>query len=303
MHKSNCRSSYDSLFDLRTGYWNGDLLAIFDMDLGQPVDCAQPPPVGQGGPLLPQGSLEVFTGIPTGASTWELSVLDDAGGDGGTLNTWCVEFEAGADPTMCGDGLVMFSEGCDDGGTMAGDGCDATCQVENGFECTGEPSVCGPCTPDAFDLRLTQLSIGDDYVDLTNPSTCAIPLGGLNILFDDSSFTDLDFALPVQDILPGQTLRVFEPGGSGDINTGSNIFFDVSRGGSALLCTGTCTGPSDVIDVVSFSEGEPAAALPPGVTFSPAGLSGMVNQFMEVYARVDFVGVSPNLLASDWIIQ
>ena len=30
MHKSNCRSSYDSLFDLRTGYWNGDLLAIFD---------------------------------------------------------------------------------------------------------------------------------------------------------------------------------------------------------------------------------------------------------------------------------
>ena len=42
----------------------------------------------------------------------------------------------------CGDGRVALSEGCDDGGVQGGDGCSATCQLEAGHRCGGEPSVC-----------------------------------------------------------------------------------------------------------------------------------------------------------------
>jgi cysteine-rich repeat protein len=42
----------------------------------------------------------------------------------------------------CGDGLIEGGERCDDGGTTPGDGCDASCQIEDGWICAGEPSVC-----------------------------------------------------------------------------------------------------------------------------------------------------------------
>ncbi len=42
----------------------------------------------------------------------------------------------------CGDGLIESPEGCDDGGATPGDGCDASCQIESGWACVGEPSVC-----------------------------------------------------------------------------------------------------------------------------------------------------------------
>jgi cysteine-rich repeat protein len=46
---------------------------------------------------------------------------------------------------VCGDGFVDGTEQCDDGGTTPGDGCDASCQVESGWVCLGEPSVCTVC--------------------------------------------------------------------------------------------------------------------------------------------------------------
>jgi cysteine-rich repeat protein len=276
-----------------------DLLASFDMG-GVGLDCALPPPVGQGGAILPTQSLHAYTGIPVGPTTWELTILDDAFGDGGTLNEWCVEFTVGPNNETCGDGIVTFGEGCDDGGVMVGDGCSDTCSVEPGFACAGEPSMCA-ASP-VFGLRFTEMSIGNDYVDITNPTGAAISLAGLNIFFDDSSFTDFTFVFPVMDILPGQTLRVFEPGGAGDVPTGSNIFFDPGRGGAAILCNGVCASAADVIDVVAFSEGEPHAPLPVGVTFSPAGLNGIVDQFTQVYSRAAFAGAAPNFLAADWTI-
>ncbi|MFO1520208.1 MAG: DUF4215 domain-containing protein [bacterium] len=46
----------------------------------------------------------------------------------------------------CGDGFIFNgpggSEACDDGNSNAGDGCSDTCQVETGWVCSGEPSVC-----------------------------------------------------------------------------------------------------------------------------------------------------------------
>jgi cysteine-rich repeat protein len=43
---------------------------------------------------------------------------------------------------VCGDGIISGAEQCDDGNTNPGDGCDATCMIENGYTCSGQPSVC-----------------------------------------------------------------------------------------------------------------------------------------------------------------
>ena len=45
-------------------------------------------------------------------------------------------------PSVCGDGLVDEGEQCDDDNIAGGDGCDSNCQVESGYTCDGEPSVC-----------------------------------------------------------------------------------------------------------------------------------------------------------------
>lgn len=44
--------------------------------------------------------------------------------------------------TPCGDGVVNSTEDCDDGNTLSGDGCSATCSVESGWSCSGQPSTC-----------------------------------------------------------------------------------------------------------------------------------------------------------------
>jgi len=69
---------------------------------------------------------------PFGISSGSIFVVD-------TLNDRIVVYDASAN---CGNGLVEQGEGCDDSGTTPGDGCDATCAVEFGFNCVGEPSVC-----------------------------------------------------------------------------------------------------------------------------------------------------------------
>ena len=48
---------------------------------------------------------------------------------------------------ICGDGIIVLGESCDDSGTTPGDGCDASCEVEQGFVCGGEPSVCFVLAP------------------------------------------------------------------------------------------------------------------------------------------------------------
>ena len=42
----------------------------------------------------------------------------------------------------CGNGVIQFSETCDDGNKINGDGCSLSCKIENGWICSGQPSVC-----------------------------------------------------------------------------------------------------------------------------------------------------------------
>lgn len=50
----------------------------------------------------------------------------------------------GCQAPVCGDGVISPSAGeqCDDNDTDSGDGCNAACQVEQGWICSGSPSVC-----------------------------------------------------------------------------------------------------------------------------------------------------------------
>ncbi|WP_323389814.1 hypothetical protein [Myxococcus qinghaiensis] len=41
-----------------------------------------------------------------------------------------------------GDGVRGGAEVCDDGNPLLGDGCSSVCQVETGYTCAGQPSVC-----------------------------------------------------------------------------------------------------------------------------------------------------------------
>jgi len=55
------------------------------------------------------------------------------------------------EPVACGNGIVELEEACDDDNTDDGDGCSSTCEVEAGYECRGEPSLCNElyCRTDA----------------------------------------------------------------------------------------------------------------------------------------------------------
>lgn len=42
----------------------------------------------------------------------------------------------------CGDGVLGAGESCDDTNTMNGDGCSSSCAIEQGWGCSGQPSIC-----------------------------------------------------------------------------------------------------------------------------------------------------------------
>ncbi len=89
----------------------------FHLQAGSPL-------IGQGSGLAPDLPGMDFEGDPR-----VLGATPDIGAD---------------EASTCGDGSVNTNTGetCDDGNTAANDGCDASCQLESGFTCAGEPSVC-----------------------------------------------------------------------------------------------------------------------------------------------------------------
>lgn len=46
------------------------------------------------------------------------------------------------EPGLCGNGLINAHEACDDQNSAPNDGCSATCDVEVGYQCAGQPSLC-----------------------------------------------------------------------------------------------------------------------------------------------------------------
>ncbi len=80
----------------------------------------------------------------------------------------------------CGDGVLTGGEACDDGNMGSGDGCSATCQVEPGYSCAGQPSLCVLAAGEDCSTSIA-LSAGPNTVPwtatlqnyLTSPPSCS----------------------------------------------------------------------------------------------------------------------------------
>ena len=83
----------------------------------------------------------------------------------------CGDDEPTPDPTpssTCGNALLNDGEGCDDGNTTDGDGCSAACAGEEGFDCTGEPTVC----TDINECKTRPCSHGSTCTNTAGSFTC-----------------------------------------------------------------------------------------------------------------------------------
>ncbi len=84
----------------------------------------------------------------------------------------CQEFIMSGCPYTCGDGNVEPGEECDDFGTGDGDGCSSSCEIELGWECSGEPSSC-------YEICGDTMIVGSEVCDGANTgeATCASVMG------------------------------------------------------------------------------------------------------------------------------
>ena len=78
------------------------------------------------------------------------------------------------DAAVCGDGLINGADECDDGNTANGDGCSSSCVIEDGFECTGAPSVCTPVCGDGLTKGAETCDDGNTANGDCCSSTCQI---------------------------------------------------------------------------------------------------------------------------------
>lgn len=76
---------------------------------------------------------------------------------------------------VCGDSEIDPAEGCDDGNNGAGDGCSATCQIETGWTCAGQPSVCAPICGDG--VTVGSEGCDDGAANGTPSSCCTVSCG------------------------------------------------------------------------------------------------------------------------------
>ncbi len=98
---------------------------------------------------IAQAAYELNDGFWHATTGFDCSGVNECSGHGtcvGPDECLCDDGWSGPDCSDgdCGDALILGMEECDDGGVVDGDGCSSTCMIENGWDCTGEPSVCTP---------------------------------------------------------------------------------------------------------------------------------------------------------------
>ncbi len=82
-----------------------------------------------------------------------------------------------ADLPECGNGKLETGEACDDGNDVEGDGCSEACQMETGWFCTGEPSVCEPICGDGLVLGEEACDDGNDVEGDGCSADCQVETG------------------------------------------------------------------------------------------------------------------------------
>ncbi|MGV8141968.1 MAG: DUF2341 domain-containing protein [Candidatus Woesearchaeota archaeon] len=119
--------------------------------------------------------------------------------------------ESSAIQSVCGNGIIEDVEECDDNNIESNDGCSLTCNIEEGYTCVGEPSVCNadsaswpfPSWNYRKQITVNHTQVAGDQndfpvlIDLTDTSIGAnAQTSGNDIFFADSDgITKLDFEL------------------------------------------------------------------------------------------------------------
>ena len=88
--------------------------------------------------LLGTGSSYTVTASPSNGSV--ICSLTNASGTVSSANIGNVSVSCIM--PICGNGVIESGEQCDDNNTNPGDGCNSSCQIEPGFSCNGQPSIC-----------------------------------------------------------------------------------------------------------------------------------------------------------------
>ncbi|MCP3062241.1 Ig-like domain-containing protein [Myxococcus sp. K38C18041901] len=109
----------------------------------------------------------------------------------GALAVYLVDAVETSLRVICGDGVLGGPELCDDGNQRSGDGCNSVCEVEPGYTCTGQPSVCDNNRAPTVEAVQT-ITAEDTAVNITIPA--ADPDG------DTLTYT---FTLPAHGALTG----------------------------------------------------------------------------------------------------
>jgi 5'-nucleotidase len=178
----------------------------------------------------------------------------------------------------CGNGLVEGSEGCDDHNLAASDGCSATCTVEDGFTCSGSPSVCslpGACAPAVVLSQVyggggnANATFTNDYVELHNRAAASADVSGWSIQYASATGTTWKAnVLPDGTTIAGGGYLLVQLASNGsvgaalpsplvDLSAGSNM--SQTNGKVALVADDTeltgCPAAGTVVDLVAFGTG------------------------------------------------
>ena len=154
----------------------------------------------------------------------------------------------------CGDGRLQGAEACDDGNRISGDGCSAACEVEEGWTCSGEPSVCVPAQDpvDPGDVR------GDvDDVEDVEDVEDAGPDASDDGWEDSDPLEDADPGPDVEDIDAGDDADVEQDPGD-DIGPGEDVAPDAgdADGSPAPLCGNGRLDPGEFCDDGNSRDGD-----------------------------------------------
>jgi hypothetical protein len=181
---------------------------------------------------------------------------------------------------------------------LNGDGCcPASCTPTNDLDC-----ACG-----LNKIRIHEVYIGTvDYIIVDNPTTCALDLDPLEIVFDDSSSTDVFYNVPSFVLAANSQVLITESSSppAGALSTGTNILFSGTRGGLVLICDGACnySNGSNVVDAFPWEGAALPPPMPTGITFTPTHATGITstNEATTSHLRVANTGANPNFFLADW---
>lgn len=207
-----------------------------------------------------------FPNLPTGVACNQ---------NGGTQ---CDGFGACIFVSVCGDGAVQGTEGCDDSNTSSGDGCSAFCTVEPGYQCSGAPSVCLPTCGDG----VVAGGEGCDDGNTSNGDGCSAFCSvesGYNCTGSPSVCTPIQYGLTVIKSGAGSGTVTSSPAGiscgadcSENYSSGTMVTLTASPavGSSFAGWSGACTGTGSCVVTMNSAQSVTASFAPIAYTLTTA---------------------------------